>query len=161
MAKVDKLWTPAEDDLLRELVPTGLSYREIGERLGRTKSSTLAKAKRLGLAGLAPKKEAWNKGLGRNIWKPKKSVKPRPAPILPQIDESYQCVAIDHPADAQNIPFAEMSYGRCWFPEGETPAEMTFCGAKTPPGSSWCAYHRRIVYIPYQPAKRPSTRTYR
>lgn len=165
MAKIDVFWTDAEDAVLRELVPTGLSYRAIGERLGRGKNATISRAKRLGICKLAPTKAPWNKGTSLQICKPDKSVKPnprkKPAPYFSQTSNTFQCVTVEPSPDAQNLPFSEMGYGKCWYPEGENPAEMTFCGAATPIGSSWCAYHRKIVYVPYQPAKKPSTRAYR
>ena len=150
-------WTPEEDETLRRLVISGLSYTVIGERMGRNKNSVISRSKRQGFAKLSPSKPPWNKGLTRYPDRPKKPATKRPT--TPGIDRElivgvqFQCVAVDPSPDAENLSFAEMGYGRCWFPEGENPAEMTFCGARAPAGSSWCPWHRSIVFIPYAPRK--------
>jgi hypothetical protein len=38
--------------------------------------------------------------------------------------------------------------GQCRFIVNEPPKPAMFCAAPTPAGSSWCAWHRTIVYAP-------------
>ena len=42
-------YTPAEDDVLRQLIPKGVSQSEIGRQLGRTRGSVANRAAKLGL----------------------------------------------------------------------------------------------------------------
>jgi hypothetical protein len=40
-------WTQADDDMLRKLVPTGLSFRAIGIRMNRTETAVRSRARQL------------------------------------------------------------------------------------------------------------------
>jgi DNA-binding NarL/FixJ family response regulator len=44
-----KPWAPEDDAVLREMLPAGASYREVGNRLGRTISSVAGRSKKLGV----------------------------------------------------------------------------------------------------------------
>lgn len=44
-----KRWTEGDDVILREMLPAGASYREVGNRLGRTISSVAGRAHKLGI----------------------------------------------------------------------------------------------------------------
>jgi hypothetical protein len=151
-------WTEAEDETLRRLVISGLSYTAIGERMGRNKNSVISRSKRQGFAKLSPSKPPWNKGLTRYPDRPKKepSASRNPAPsVSPSflLPSSFQCVAVEHPEGMQPIGFFDLRHNSCRFPIGDDPAEMTFCGMEAPVGSSWCTHHRAIVFIPYAPRK--------
>ncbi|MPR08928.1 hypothetical protein FS320_18455 [Microvirga tunisiensis] len=37
---------------------------------------------------------------------------------------------------------------QCRFIVSDDPRRAVCCGAPTPEGSSWCAWHRRLVYVP-------------
>jgi len=156
-----KYWTDEEDAILKEMVLAGAYYSVIGEKLGRGKNAVISRAKRMGFAKLAPFKEAWNKnmnvGFGQKASEKrvKTGVKTPPPSVSPSfpLPSSFHCDPVDPSPDAENLSFAEMSRGRCWFPEGDDSANLTFCGAHAPAGSSWCAYHRGIVFVPYQPRK--------
>ena len=151
-------WTDAEDETLRRLVISGLSYTAIGERMGRNKNSVISRSKRQGFAKLSPSKPPWNKGLTRYPDRPKKEPGASRNPALalrpsPMICEPVVYSECEHPDGMQPIGFFDLRHNSCRFPVGEDPAEMTFCGMEAPVGSSWCVHHRAIVFVPYAPRK--------
>jgi hypothetical protein len=42
---------------------------------------------------------------------------------------------------------------QCRYIVSDDPRRAVCCGAPTPEGSSWCDWHRRLVYVPAQPVK--------
>jgi hypothetical protein len=42
---------------------------------------------------------------------------------------------------------------QCRYIISDDPRRAICCGAPTSEGSSWCAWHRRLVYVPAQPVK--------
>jgi hypothetical protein len=144
-------WTPEEDETLRKLVISGISYTAIGERMGRNKNSVISRAKRQGFAKLSPSKPPWNKGLTKYPDRPKKAlVARRPSPVVCEPVVYPEC---EHPHGMEPIGFFDLRHNSCRFPLGDDPAEQTFCGMPAPVGSSWCAWHRGIVFVPYAPRK--------
>jgi hypothetical protein len=50
------------------------------------------------------------------------------------------------------IRLQDIRENMCRWIEGSEPANgATFCGEPTPPNSSWCDFHRAIVYQPLKP----------
>lgn len=75
--------------------------------------------------------------------------KPLPAPAdLPALP----------PPEMRLLPLTDLERRHCRFIVSERPA--IFCAADTPEGSSWCPFHRAIVYQPriVKPARAPGAR---
>jgi len=146
-----KQWTEAEDDQLRELCKQGLYYSRIAKILGRGKNSVVGRAQRKGYSGLAPRKPVWNSGLSKDLAAGKLKVEEK-AKKAEKIEALFcETVADDYDA-FKSIPFESLEHGMCRWPRGEA-RDMVFCGCRTLVGSSWCEWHRSLVFVPYRPAK--------
>jgi hypothetical protein len=51
------------------------------------------------------------------------------------------------PSPKHKTPLIKAGYGQCRFLVSEPPAGAICCGAPTEDGSSWCTWHRRVVYV--------------
>ena len=51
------------------------------------------------------------------------------------------------PSPKHKVALMKAGYGQCRFIVSEPEARPICCGAATDQRSSWCAWHRRIVYI--------------
>ena len=60
-----KRWTPEDDRRLREIIAGGLSAREIGSLMGRSRNSVIGRCHRIGLALPLPPKEKGKGGVSR------------------------------------------------------------------------------------------------
>jgi hypothetical protein len=59
----------------------------------------------------------------------------------------FRHVDVQPPAAEHAIPLTKLAHRQCRFIVRETPKRVLFCGAPTSAGTSWCAWHRRIVYV--------------
>ena len=43
---------------------------------------------------------------------------------------------------------------QCRYIVSDSPRDAVCCGARTPENSSWCEYHRQLVYVPERDRRR-------
>ena len=143
-------WTDEEAARLKELVAEQkLSFSQIGELLGKTKSACIGRAHRMGLCGrLAPKPDPLREQRraareAKKPWKPEvtqnNSLKPRYAQPL-----------------AAETPFGEpesilgLKEHMCRWPThfSERSGRQLFCGAPRAGHGPYCAEHHAIAWRP-------------
>lgn len=158
-------WTDERVELLKKLWNQGLSASQIAGELGGgvTRNAVIGKVHRLGLSGRA-------KAPAPQAARPRKATRPPSHPMMhqpaPQVRGnlalSPKPVApapvieiAPAPSPEVVIPISErvtimdLRESMCRWPHGDpTSAEFRFCGAKSPPGTPYCAYHSQIAYQP-------------
>ena len=125
-------WTPELNDTGRELWQQGMSAREIGGKIGRTKNSVISRAQRSDWGARRPHKA-----------KPK-PVKPKPAKCLPKRPKPALASASPKLPETK-MPFLEATAENCKFILGDRSPWMV-CGATVKPQLPYCAFHCRICY---------------
>ena len=148
-----RVWDPDDDARLTLLWNGGMSTAQIGLRIGRTKSAAIGRARRLNLVPRpsplpgAPKQRAVQ-------------VAPKAQREPPSPEPQVRIVRPDPPAAAPppELPPAAPPLSpqprsvvfscatSCQWIEGFGP-EWTKCGGPTVDHGSWCAAHRRRVFI--------------
>lgn len=117
-------WTPDEDATLLRMWGAGHSAVEIGEAIGRTRTTVCSRMHRLRQNGVA---------IIRHPKSPTKRAVPvllLPAPPAPS------------GAAPMGIPIDQLTWRSCrWVYE-----DGTYCGAETQPGRSFCDHHHEICY---------------
>ncbi|WP_162003630.1 GcrA family cell cycle regulator [Microvirga tunisiensis] len=53
---------------------------------------------------------------------------------------------IPEPSSRDQTSLLKLRAQQCRFIGSDAGSETIFCGAPTSPGSSWCPWHRRLVY---------------
>lgn len=158
-------WTEERIDTLKKLVFEKLSYREIAEHFGTTRSAISGKTHRLGLAKPMPKTVR----LIRARKPEKETIAPPARPVIPERRNIFVPIIppskplIEKPVSAVVIPksrrvrLGELRERMCHWPMGD-PADpdFRFCGADKPLGSPlpYCEHHARIAYRPAPVKKR-------
>lgn len=145
-------WTEARIAELRRLCADNLPFREIGAALGITKNMALGKAHRLGITnGRAqydcsgvPKRKYTRAtmpriGLGKPAREPREhrlAQEPVVAPVM-----------LSEAPKPLRLTLLELTSKSCRYPSGNPrEASFSFCGNFTAAGTSWCSYHRSIVF---------------
>lgn len=120
-------WTPERVSDLQRFIDEGLTFREIGGRLGLTKNQCLCKATRLGL-------------------------RPVSAETLSKAQRSARYLT-DRPDATSTIARLDAldvfpRFGHCVFPKGDTGTEgFHFCGSSlADPAAIYCPDHRRVAF---------------
>ena len=149
--RVTQDWSEAELARLPVLWGEGHSTAEIGRRMGRTKSSIVGKAQRLGLDGRPSPIGRGNCGLGAA---PAKPYVPKAKPLregaktLPPLS-----VVAALPVDI----FKPRKRGGCLWPawaDHERPTHV-YCGDPVAyAGEPYCQHHRGIAWVPLSPRVR-------
>ena len=57
-------------------------------------------------------------------------------------------VTISEPAESDRTPLLEVRNRQCRFIVSESLHDAICCGAPTSETSSWCSWHRQLVYTP-------------
>ncbi len=137
---VQTKWTPEEDVRLRSLIDNNRSAAQAAAELGRSRSSVLGRAFRLGLGfhGEGAKTLRFFPGMA-----PKTGLDLR---RIEQIELYRQYREEPDPSEDRSKarPFLE-AMGRpicTWFLKGEEGRRGLVCGHRAPPGSSYCEYHK-------------------
>lgn len=140
-------WSPEVLQAARHLyLEQGLSASESARRIGTTRSALIAKAHRMGWAaerdpGLAAANQVRG---GRAL---ARALRPRPAPR-----EIHLPTPTAAPVRATPRPWMERRPGQCAYPvSGDGEAVMSCCAASG--AQSYCAAHRRAMYLRRTPAQ--------
>lgn len=148
--ELPKLFTPEEDTTLRECAFKGISARECAITLGRTKSSILSRAKRLGISF---KREVFYK-----FEKPKNEnanpLEKRPFRFFSNIPKPAVMPRYEQP-EAARTPFGKprsllnLEEHHCKWPCFESPksGRQMFCCADRMAGKPYCVEHQALVYV--------------
>jgi GcrA cell cycle regulator len=128
-------WPCEQIERLKALWDEGrLSASQMAHRLGISRSAVLGKVHRMGLATHKVKQQA----------KP-----PKPAPkAKKQLPPAMPTLELPPPPEPPfvGIVFDELTPNSCRYPQGDGP--FVFCGQPKQDGSSYCAHHHRICYVP-------------
>jgi GcrA cell cycle regulator len=148
-------WAPAHCDALRKLLASSMSYSEIAAALNAkfqtaySRSATIGRAKRMGLAGTRPADR----------------LEPSSEARLPSWSRSHEAYGIEfrrrvpifeaaEPAnlrcadvDPRHLSLADLQAGDCRYPYGgdEEGEPITFCGHRRRENSSYCAAHFELT----------------
>ncbi|MGQ3674837.1 GcrA family cell cycle regulator [Xanthobacter sp. TB0139] len=169
-------WTDERVELLKKLWSEGLSASQIASELGEvTRNAVIGKVHRLGLSGRA--KTVAAPARPRTTTKAKVEQAPetpqaaapqRPAtqgnaalaPVLEELVEEAPAPA-PRPVEANVVPMGQgctimnLTEYTCRWPVGEPGSDdFHFCGARSNPGTPYCAHHARIAYQPVQDRRR-------
>ncbi|WP_262030477.1 GcrA family cell cycle regulator [Microvirga sp. Mcv34] len=60
---------------------------------------------------------------------------------------------MQEPDPKQRTKLIKLGTRQCRYIVSEDLRSAVWCGGPTPEGSSWCDWHRRLVYVPAQPLK--------
>lgn len=172
-------WTDERVEILKKLWSQGLSASQIAGELGGgvTRNAVIGKVHRLGLSGRA-------KNPAAQAARPRKATrapshplthtppaaapgapaqvrgnlalapKPEaaPAPVIQVVPQSAPEVVVPI---SERVTIMELRESMCRWPHGDpTTPEFRFCGAKSPPGTPYCAYHAQIAYQPSMERRR-------
>lgn len=143
---VQTRWTPQEDVRLRAMIDNNRSAAQAAAELGRSRSSVLGRAFRLGLGfhGEGAKTLRFFPGMA-----PKTGLDLR---RLEQIELYRQYREEPDPDEDRSKarPFLEATgRGACtWFLKGEEGRHGLVCGHRTLPGKSYCAHHKAKSMAP-------------
>ena len=140
--------------------PERMSYRQLAHHFGTTKGSVINAARRLGLAKDYSKVYSRKRGGRRRdqIWisepplRESFQVSPAPQvePILPIVKPPTPAKRTSPIASVVRGAIPYSPFKTCQWIESNHNHDM--CGAKTMPGTSWCAEHRARVFVS-RPAK--------
>ncbi|MBO1908055.1 hypothetical protein J4G37_24585 [Microvirga sp. 3-52] len=67
--------------------------------------------------------------------------------------ERAKVSVMQEPDPSQRTKLLKIRTRQCRYIVSDDPRRAIFCGAPTPEGSSWCDWHRRLVYVPAQPIR--------
>jgi hypothetical protein len=157
-------WTQQDDDLLRELVAAipPIPSREIGIRLGRSKSAVIARARRIKAEfSVTPGFKIGHNGNAARKLKEGKTLALQPktrTPCAPSISETGFTKSAPKTADIAfgeggGVTLENLFNGMCRWPVGDVMSEsFRYCGDKIHKGSYCCA-HAQLAYIKPAPLK--------
>jgi GcrA cell cycle regulator len=166
-------WTEERVELLRQLWLDGKSASQIAGELanGITRNAVIGKVHRLGLCGRV---KAASNPVPRP--RPPKTQTHRPSAVRSSDLMTRGATALAYapraepvtmlaPAEDVVIPMSErvtimeLKEAMCRWPLGDpaTP-EFRYCGARSPVGTPYCAYHGRVAYQPVQERRRERDR---
>ena len=133
-----KGWPPADDERLRELWLAGVFVRRIAMDLGRSRSTVICRARKIGLGPRAQPVMALA-GVERMPSEPPAAfVQPEMLPVPGPAGRPKQ------PLRLWLVPTGAVR--ECQWPEGEKP-RMRFCYKPAFPGRPYCFVHSQIAYI--------------
>ena len=122
-------WTAEDVARLRQLRASGMVVTDIAVALGRTFFSVKGKLRDLGIRSDEPKR-----------------AERTPRPFVAQV--------VDRPDNIVSI--MDLRHNSCRFPFGDPGSDdFGYCGERTNyPGSSWCPFHYRLVFVPSNSKRR-------
>jgi|SRR6185312_8750652 hypothetical protein len=146
-------WTDERVDQLKTLSATGISYREIGAKIGCTRNAAIGKALRLGMSQAKlprpPKQTVQRKPIVRIVRMNGNSDKMRVMQSVTGVPYMVRCTKVE----PLHISFDQLTSTTCHYPHGNEISAMTFCGRLTMAGSSYCLDCHRICYRKPEPPK--------
>jgi hypothetical protein len=150
-ASVETEWTSGFVETLKDHLRHGLSYGLAAREMGLSRSSILAKAKRLRERGdrfFALKRQGGRKAKN-TIWSERESISATPQqPIRPTLVcvSTRPTLAPVHLPDSAplGVTFLELKPGQCQYSIASDGDQHLFCGA--PATNGWCAAHRARSY---------------
>ena len=134
-------WEPSEDRSLRRLWTAGLSCAQIGQKLGRSRSSIISRSRRLKLAPRpSPIKPPSPKSPPPSA-APTRTLPPEPAvlhlPLVPLPPVAH--------VSSTSVPALPAALSQCaWTESNGRP--WVFCDAAVVPGFPYCDQHCRRAY---------------
>jgi GcrA cell cycle regulator len=132
-----KGWPPADDALLRELWLAGVFVRRIAMALGRSRSTIICRARKIGLGPRAQPTMA--------MADVERVAPDAQAPVqLPMLPDPAAPGRPKVPLKLWLVPTGPVR--ECQWPQGEKP-RMRFCFKPAFPGKPYCLVHSRIAYI--------------
>ncbi len=146
-------WASAHSDALRDYFRMGMSFSEIGREINSRfgtaymRNAVVGRARRMGLA--APKEVERSPTMPPQAAPPRGQTPPRghseptPSAHRPASPVKLPCVGIR----PRLISLLELEPGDCRYPYGgdKDGEEITFCGHKRDPGSSYCTPHAHLT----------------
>jgi GcrA cell cycle regulator len=147
-------WPVEAIDTLKRLIAEGLSFSQIGARLGKTRNAVIGKAHREGLSGTADYKKCHKPARpGGRVPKAKKLKPWRELQVRrsAQVFENAPFI----PGPELVIPVNErkgildLGENDCRWPIGDPQeADFHFCNGRKVPGLAYCEHHARRAYQP-------------
>jgi len=152
-----KLWTPDEDEIVKQYAAEGKTTRECADALGRNRSSILGRAARI-------KVTFRREDYAKKIDKPNKAAswvndrvkveKKRPFRFFSYIIKPKKQPRYEQP-EAARTPFGKprslinLEEHHCRWPCYESPksGRQMFCCADRMPGKPYCVEHQALVYV--------------
>lgn len=148
------VWTEEHVSTLREMYANGALPFQVGAVIGRTSNAVQFKARQLGIKRVINGENLSAQYLAAAKARSKKSDAP-PIPVSKITGASLK------PVDSGKT-LVDLADNECHFPGGDPIKEFEnfrYCGAPVcGDGESYCAHHRRLVYIPYGEYRKVSAR---
>lgn len=157
-----KLWTPEDDNILRQFANEGKLSIECAEVLGRNRNSVLGRASRLGVSFRRNITVKFEKPINENTDKPKIKEKKvfivplekRPFRFFSNIPKPKNMPRYEQP-EAATTPFGKprslinLEEHHCRWPCFESPksGRQMFCCADRMAGKPYCVEHQALVYV--------------
>lgn len=124
---------PSQDQYLTELLAQGLSFSQVGRKMGCSRNAALSRARRLGIQSL------------RALTRFKPGARPRPTVT---VEAPAPLPPAEPPIDTA-VSLLAASSVHCRWPLGEPASGMMVCGAPPfTPGEPYCEAHARKAYNP-------------
>jgi hypothetical protein len=128
---LNMIWTTKDDDRLRKLWEAGKTGSEIGAIMGNSRSSILARARRINLPSRQPT-----------------GGKP-PKPRNPAIHYNWeQRAEVANKLYGTGKALIDLKTSECHWPVGDIKSGLTFCGAAAKPGKPYCEKHHACATKP-------------
>lgn len=148
------LWTDEAIAEMRCLAESGLTTRQIADRLGTTKNSVIGKMRRIGIP-LARKPGG---GTGGSKARRKRRVRVQPKPIMdvfamqPSLAPTIEPEPMDIIPVGQRRSIMELNRYMCrWIVGDPKTPDHYYCGGPVVDNCSWCAAHLAKLYTESQP----------
>ena len=149
-------WTESAVEKLKEFLADGMTCSQIARHLGcSSRNAVISKIHRMNLRALRPARPKPLANVRAPTAKPvvvSKSAKAVTVPLLLPVNHlgpKEETLTIAHLP--RSLTLVDLRRGDCRFPlwdhQARLPVDQQFyCGVPGPEGSSWCAYHRTIVF---------------
>lgn len=152
-------WTDERMETLKRLHADGLSCSQIAKELGGglTRNAVIGKVHRLGLCSVPrvpnpkPKKRGPSSEVARLARRMRADYRATPKPRSRVALPPTIVAEILEPTPESALTLAQLPHGPAcrWIIGGTNGFETLFCAAEPVPGVSFCPYHFRKAYVPY------------
>ena len=134
-------WTKDQDAILREKWGK-TDARDIGYEVGRSKNAVIGRAHRIGLDPIK-----------RVSKRPREQRQPRMRRMRMRTLPAFASIVPDSlfAPTSLAVGILDRTSSQCSYIEGE---DRLCCGHPVEPGTSWCAFHYRVVYRPIDQRQR-------
>lgn len=145
-------WLPEHVESMKRMLTEGLTFSQIGARLGKSRNAVIGKAHREGLSRTADYKKCHSSSSGRR--KPKAQQTPWRALRIKRSAAVFKSEPFV-PAPEIVVPLnerkgvLELSENDCRWPIGDPQhADFHFCNGKKVHGLPYCEAHCRVAFVP-------------